>query len=229
MDIAEKIQLVISYILRGALLFAIGIAAFDEQWVNLFSVSTIFIVTFLPALISRNFKIVLPIEFDVVIVIFTYATLYLGELKHFYLRFTWWDMLLHGTSALIFGFIGFLIVYILNHEKRLEIRMVPKFVALFSFCFSLAIGAIWEIFEFNMDHFFGFNMQKSGINDTMKDLMLDGFGAIIASFLGYLYLRRGEALFFARFIRKFVARNPKIFQKETPSELEEAHSRLPNS
>jgi hypothetical protein len=46
-------------------------------------------------------------------------------------------------------------------------------VALYALCFSQAIGALWEIFEFAMDRFFGLTMQKpmfddrSGLTDMM--------------------------------------------------------------
>ncbi len=214
-DIAEKIQLGISYLLRSSLVVAAITAVVTEQWINLFAIVVILFLTFLPAIISHNYKISLPIEFDLIIVLFTYASLYLGVLHSFYFRFDWWDLLLHGSSALIFGFIGFLIVYILNHEKRLEIHMVPRFVAIFSFAFALSIGAIWEIFEFTMDHLFGLMMQKASLTDTMTDLIIDAVGAVIASLLGYVYVKHGETFFFHRLIRKFTEKNPNIFGEKS--------------
>jgi hypothetical protein len=49
-----------------------------------------------------------------------------------------------------------------------------------------------------MDNTFGFNMQKSGLRDTMWDLIVDTGGAFISAFSGYLYLRyqkRGIGIF----------------------------------
>ena len=40
-----------------------------------------------------------------------------------------------------------------------------------------------------MDSFFGLNMQKSGLTDTMWDLIITAVGACVASVPGYLYLR----------------------------------------
>ena len=37
----------------------------------------------------------------------------------------------------------------------------------------MTIGVIWEIFEFTMDHVFDLTMQKSGLPDTMTDLIVD--------------------------------------------------------
>ena len=52
----------------------------------------------------------------------------------------------------------------------------------------MAIGATWEIFEFTMDKLFGLSMQKSGLDDTMYDLIVDTFGALSAAAAGYYYL-----------------------------------------
>ena len=50
------------------------------------------------------------------------------------------------------------------------------------------MGALWEILEFAIDQTFGTTMQKSGLVDTMWDLIVDGLGALTISILGYGYL-----------------------------------------
>ena len=79
--------------------------------------------------------------------------------------------------------------------------------------FALAIGAMWEVFEFAMDQSFGTNMQKSGLDDTMGDLIVDMGGALIGAGSGYAYLR-GRALGgLTGTIEYFVSRNPRLFRK----------------
>ena len=56
--------------------------------------------------------------------------------------------MLHSGSHMALGFIGFLILFTLFEEKKISAK--PITIAIFSFCFALAIGAIWEIFEFAM-------------------------------------------------------------------------------
>ena len=72
-----------------------------------------------------------------------------------------------------------------------KIEAHPKILALLAFLIAIAIGAIWEIFEFTMDQAFGFNMQKNGLHDTMWDLIVDAIGGAIASFAGYFYITSG--------------------------------------
>jgi uncharacterized membrane protein YjdF len=61
--------------------------------------------------------------------------------------------------------------------------MNPGFVALFAFVFAIALGTLWEIFEFAMDQIFGLEMQKpmfgdpSGLTDTMWDMIVNAIGA----------------------------------------------------
>jgi hypothetical protein len=43
-----------------------------------------------------------------------------------------------------------------------------------------------------MDQLFGFNMQKSGLIDTMWDLIMTFAGALIVSILGHFYLKADE-------------------------------------
>ena len=91
--------------------------------------------------------------------------------------------------------------------------MSPFFVAFFAFCFALACGAIWEIFEYLMDVVFGTDMQKSGLNDTMADLIVDSAGAVIISVIGYFFLRDSKNDFLRRAIAGFLHKNPNMKKK----------------
>jgi len=75
------------------------------------------------------------------------------------------------------------------------------------------MGAVWEIFEFSMDQLLGANMQKNGLTDTMWDLIVNGGGAIIASTVGYIYIKTGQIPIFNNLINKFIKNNPKLFKK----------------
>ena len=74
-------------------------------------------------------------------------------------------------------------------------------MATITFALAVSVGTIWEIFEFLMDWFFGLNMQKSGLIDTMTDLLINASGAAIAALIGYFYVRDEDSLFARRVIR----------------------------
>ncbi len=118
--------------------------------------------------------------------------------------------MLHSFSALVMGLVGFLLVYVFYRTRR--IQMAPGYVALVSFGFVVTLGTTWEIFEFLMDRGFGFNTQKSGLNDTMTDLMVDAGGGIVAAWIGYAYVKDGDSLIADRIVRRFIAKNPRLFK-----------------
>ena len=87
-------------------------------------------------------------------------------------------------------------------------------ITLFAFSFAVAIGSMWEIFEFSMDSVFGLNMQKSGLVDTMWDIIVNAAGALLASVSGYFYIKKGEIFIFDRIMKHFKEDNPKLFKKK---------------
>ncbi len=211
----ERIMIGILFILRAALVYAFALGIWYKHWITLFISLTALLLTFLPSMIAHNYKIKLPAEFILITTVFIYMSLILGETKGYYAKYWWWDNMLHTLAGISFGFIGFLIVYSLFKTGKIDTK--PVFVALFAFCFALSIGAMWEIFEFNMDSSFHTNMQRleTGIKDTMYDLMEDAVGALFTSFIGYFYLRgvKGSG-FFDGIVTRFAKHNPHLFRKK---------------
>ncbi len=202
--------------IRLSLILAIIGASLEKSWITLFVSSLSLLLTFLPNIIQKTYKIKLPIEIQIIIVLFIYGALFLGMARDWYRQIWWWDSVMHGFSGIALGFTGFLILYTLHKSNKLQAS--PFLIVLFSFCFALAMGALWEIFEFGMDHFFERDMQRARfsieeikdygstrlvIYDTMWDLILDSLGALIASIAGYIYLKKGKIFIFGNLIKKF--------------------------
>ena len=68
----------------------------------------------------------------------------------------------------------------INHDLRL---------AFFIFMFVVEMDVLLEIFEFAMNQYFGMIIYKHDIVDTMQDFGTIGIGALIISFLKWVYLR----------------------------------------
>ena len=206
-----------------ALLFIVAVEwvflLLDARWLSLFLVTLIIATLLAPTLFRKKLDVDLPVEFHFTAVIFIFASLYLGEIQSFYQRFWWWDIALHASAGLLMGIVGFLLVYLLNASKRVELHMTPGFICLFAFFFAVTIGTLWEIFEFSVDRLFGLNMQKpmlgdpSGLTDTMWDMIVNALGAFIISFMGWWYLKRGQSFFVKDLIRTFIQKNPALFKK----------------
>jgi hypothetical protein len=207
----DKLHKILSIIFRIFLVFAIISALLLKNWFNLSMSLLSLFLTFLPSIFQKRFKVYYPSEFEIMILIFIFGSLYLGEVKDFYGIFWWWDIFLHTLSGMIIGFFAFSLVYILNKELS-EIRLSPFFISLFSFSFALAMGVIWEMFEFTMDNVFHVNMQRreTGVFDTMTDLIVDGVGALLISAAGFLYLKNGKGSFLSD---RFTKKNAHLFKK----------------
>jgi len=192
--IIKRIYMFLNLIIRISLLIAIIQAIQKTNILVLFFSTLVFLITFIPLFFKRKYNLKLPTEIQMIIVIFIYASLFLGEVHGYYTKFWWWDIFLHAFSAIIFGFVGFTILYFMYSQRAIKAR--PWAIAMFSFSFAIAIGVIWEIFEFSVDQILGYNMQKSGLLDTMGDLIVDALGAIIATSIGYIYLKSKKTLIF---------------------------------
>ncbi len=174
----------------------------------------IVVIASLPLIMGKKFQVKIPAEFEFMAVIFIFAALYLGNVHSFYIKYWWWDSALHTSSGFILGIIGFLLVYVLNEKKEIDLELKPHFIALFAFVFAVALGTFWEIFEFIMDQFFDLNMQETGLIDTMWDLIVDTVGALIISILGWGYLlKAGNTSFLEKWINKFIDSNPGLFRE----------------
>lgn len=158
-------------------------------------------VMFLPSFLTRHFKLTLPNGMYVMFIIFLYAAIYLGEVRSFYYRIPNWDMILHTFSGVMLGALGFSVVDILNKSEKVKMQLSPFFVSLFSLCFAVTLGVLWEFYEYTFDGILGLNMQKfaieggaplmgrAALQDTMEDLLVDMLGALISAAAGYMSLR----------------------------------------
>ncbi|MBT7952364.1 MAG: hypothetical protein HN764_12110 [Gammaproteobacteria bacterium] len=205
----------ISMILKTILIIGAILEFLQGNWLNAFATSGIVVIVFVPIILSHQLHVRIPSEFEFLTVVFVYASLFLGDMQGFYVKYWWWDILLHTSSGLIMGILGFLLVHVINEHERLQAHMKPSFVALFAFMFSLGMGAIWEMFEFLLDQVFGMNTQAGGLQDTMIDLIVDGFGALTISLIGYSYLRTTKIdSFIERWINNFIRLNQRLFPKK---------------
>ena len=206
----------IAITLKVLILIGSIFCVFKEHYLLSFSSILVFIISSLPQVLSRKYKLKIPPEFDFMVVLFIFITLYLGNIQSFYEKFWWWDILLHTSSGFMLGIVGFLMIFILNERTDISLDIKPNFMAIFAFAFAVSLGVVWEIFEFAMDQIFNMNMQASGLVDTMWDLIVDSIGALVISILGAIYYKRmNHESFLEKWLNKFIRNNPKLFKRVT--------------
>lgn len=126
----------------------------------------------LPFFVEKKFKVDLPSVLEITILLFIFAAEILGEINNFYGVIPFWDTILHTLNGFLCASVGFSLVYLLN-EKIESIHLSPLFVALVSFCFSMTVGVVWEVFEYSMDTMFKIDMQKDEYITDIRTVTLD--------------------------------------------------------
>ena len=174
---------------------------------QMFETALMMLIIYLPMISNRVMQIKISPSLEIAFVTFCFAALIMGDVANFYSRFEWWDTLLHAISGILMGIVGYSIINTFNRIDDNRLRYPPLFVATWIICFSLAVGAVWEILEFVTDGLFGLNSQeflsssgtfdmvhprvgRDALWDTMVDLILDLCGAIIIAVVGYFDIRR---------------------------------------
>ena len=201
----DRIELGIALVLQLGIVVAVIGEMLQAEWRPAFAGAVVLLLSFAPAIIEKRLRLPLPTEFTLATCVFLYASFALGEMRDFYERIWWWDLALHGLSSLMIGIVGFLSIYVFYMTNRIQIA--PLWIATITFAIAVTVGTLWEIFEFLMDFYFGLNMQKSGLADTMTDLMINGAGAAVAALIAYFYVRDRDSLLVRRLIRAMLAGN----------------------
>lgn len=155
----------------------------------------------LPRWLYHKWGVETPSLMMILYAVFLYCAIYLGEVRGFYFLIPNWDTVLHTFSGIALGALGFSVLSLLNKTDRVPFNLSPAFVAIFAFCFAVAVDVVWEIYEFFADSLLMTNMQKhslvsgqpligkEALYDTMTDLIVDCIGAAFMSVVGYISLK----------------------------------------
>lgn len=164
--------------------------------------SAMVVLTFIPTIMMKLWKISCPVAVELIFLAFCSCALICGEIFEFYIKFSWWDDLLHGFSGVFMAVIGFIIINIFNQREDVPVKLSPGFVAWFSFFLAMACEGIWEVFEWTMDSIVGSNMQRYmdnithepflgryALEDTMSDIIEVMIGSIVFVVFGYFDMK----------------------------------------
>lgn len=217
----RNVYLTLTAVLQVLLVIGLVLFVLRRDWENVFLTATVIALTLAPAFLDRQYRIIVPPEFNCIAAFFVFLSLFLGSATDFYYKYWWWDVVLHTGSGFLLGIIGFVVLFLLNSTDRIPQGMKPGFICFFAVTFAVTLGVLWEIFEFVADQFTTANMQstETGVVDTMQDLMVDTAGAVVVALMGYAYSKSGRYSFIADGVRSFVRSNPRLFRgTSTPDE-----------
>lgn len=191
----EEASLVLA---RFVIVILVAIAVYQifvQQWSHLFVVLQAIVLSMVPYFLYKKYGIYTPPSFRILIILFVFATLFLGEARSFYDTYWWWDALFHFVAGFGFALMGFIIMAVVY--KKSDLKLAPILTLLFAFFFSMGLSALWEIYEFTVDSIFADSNMQPSLNDTMWDLISAFVGSLLASIISWRYLkyRKGYSYF----------------------------------
>lgn len=166
-------------ILRLLVIVVMFLQLANRNYENVFLCLLTLVLLIVPSCIQVGFKVEIPTALEITILLFIFAAEILGEIRSFYIRYPIWDTMLHTINGFLAAAIGFSMVDLLNRNERFMFKLSPAFMAVVAFSISMTIGVIWEFFEFGMDRFLGFDMQKDTVIREFSSVMLDPTGSNI--------------------------------------------------
>lgn len=180
---------VISYILKIVMIILFFIAIWRDDWTWGSGCLIAIIITLIPSILKRNYKVTLPWVFDLMITIALFLHFAGGILSLYYIL-PFYDKIAHLVSSVLIAFLAFVIIYILD-EFWEGLHMDKYAMAFFVVMTTMAMGVIWEFNEWTTDLIFGTNEQW-GLQDTMTDLLIDTIGGLIIAVIGVNMIKTGK-------------------------------------
>ena len=166
------IYTVLRALVIGVLIFTVVTRNYESAFLCLLTL----VLLIVPSFLQVALRIELPTMLEITLLIFIFAAEILGEIFNFYSLFPFWDTVLHTLNGFLAAAIGLSLVRLLNKSDRLLIYLSPLFTSIVAFCFSMTIGVFWEFFEFSMDTFLHFDMQKDTVIHPISSVMLNPTG-----------------------------------------------------
>ena len=118
-------------------------------------------------------KIKIDDKINLVYIIFVILAHFLGVILNFYDKYPGYDKVIHFIFGLVAAYFSLFLLKDSNINKKIGIIVI-----------TLAMATLWEIYEYICSIIFNIDPQevlKTGVNDTMLDIIVAFIGSIIVS------------------------------------------------
>lgn len=162
----ELLFYVFWFLIIVSLLYGVVLFDFRIMFISSFTIVLFLVLYILEK--TKKFRIVFGLK--LLIYLFLFCSLILGEVFNFYTNVYYWDILLHLIGGVITSYLGLLLF-------KKYVNFVNKYIFifcfLFSFCFSITLGVMWEFVEYSFDKYLGCDMQKDTYLTHFSTVNLD--------------------------------------------------------
>jgi len=181
--------IVTSHFLKVIMVLLLVVAVWNKNWSGVFGCIFGILLSGIPSILKRNYNVTLPWILDMLIAFALF--LHIGGLVLYaYQIIPGYDMITHFFSSIIVAFLAFVVIYLLD-EYWDGLHMDKYAMAFVVIIFTMAMGVIWEFFEWSIDFLFP-TYEQWGLYDTMKDLFIDTVAGIFMAFIGVNLIRKGK-------------------------------------
>ena len=116
-----------------------------------------------------------------------------GEAAGLYDTWAWYDRVVHFVVPMLTSQVLYLClarIEVLPDPQQETLRRHDAGMFVVTFAMGLAVGAVWEIFEWASDELFGSDLSQGNV-DTVGDLIADGTGSLAGGALMVLWSKKG--------------------------------------
>lgn len=117
----HKITFFVYFGLRLLVLGILILQIFYQNYENAFLCILTLILMIIPSVIQATLKVEFPSPLEIIVLIFIFSAKILGEIRSFYMRFLYWDTVLHTLNGFLCAAIGFSLVDIMNRQRKMKI------------------------------------------------------------------------------------------------------------
>lgn len=133
-------------------------------------------------ILKKLFKIHINDGINFIYILFIFMAHFLGVICELYNQIYWFDKFTHFLSGVVAALGA---IYILIKCKKNDSIL---FSIIFIISFALMTASVWEMFEYVSSCLFGVDPQlvvKTGVNDTMGDIIVAFLGSLLISLSYY--------------------------------------------
>jgi hypothetical protein len=200
--IQNYLILIIEFILILSIINGIIFHVWQIVSTNIF----LLILCFIPQILKKSYKIIIPKEFEWVLLIFVVISLFIGKIGGIIVP------LFFGIIMSLIGFMILMILYLSGQIKKNYFLMI-----LFAFSFAIVFGFGLEFVKYYLKIILEYEITLENYNFSMKSMTFIMVGAGFSCLIGFLYMKTKNKIV-SSLIDKFKKENPKKFDKQLNSE-----------
>jgi len=203
---SERARVSFSALVYVVLVISIIYSFYYHLWRILFINLLLLVLVLMPHIIHKRSDVRIPNEFQFLIFVFVLVSFFLGDFR---------GLVIQVFFGLVIAFFGFIVMMMIFHNSKMKIN--PFLIILFSFSLSVTLGLGLEMLKFYLKIFLNDPLTIVDYTYTMYSMTMVSIGAVIASLVGYAYMKGFRPRIMMRMVHSFKKKNPRLFVERTDS------------